>query len=158
MCSHSQLYGNSSNENSTTSFVLLTNHSIARKQLEIETLAFCVLSRMIGKQLVESCPRWMALLHEYWANALGDHPYITSAKGLGGWGQKMALFADVQYCIYEWYSGWVRKSPKICWRNIGMIPRQKSSSSFKHQRTKKTYDNYNNGKNRPQLGKASNVC
>ena len=43
----------------------LTNHSIVRKQLEIETLAFCVLSRMIGKQLVESCPRWMALLHEY---------------------------------------------------------------------------------------------
>ena len=29
-----------------------------------------------------------------------DHPYITSAKGLGGWVQKMAIFADVQYCIY----------------------------------------------------------
>ena len=29
-----------------------------------------------------------------------DHPYITSAKGLGGWGQKMAIFADVQYSIY----------------------------------------------------------
>ena len=55
----------SSNEDSITSFVFLTNHSKARKQLEIETLAFCVLSRMIGKQLVESCPRWMALLHEY---------------------------------------------------------------------------------------------
>ena len=26
-----------------------------------------------------------------------DHPYITSAKGLGGWGKKMAIFADVQY-------------------------------------------------------------
>ena len=29
-----------------------------------------------------------------------DHPYNTSAKGLGGWGRKMAIFDDVQYCIY----------------------------------------------------------
>ena len=28
---------------------------------------------------------------------LGDHPYITSAKELGGWVQKMAVFADVHY-------------------------------------------------------------
>ena len=28
------------------------------------------------------------------------HPYITSSKGVGGWVQKMAIFADVQYCIY----------------------------------------------------------
>ena len=26
---------------------------------------------------------------------LRDHPYIMSAKGLGGWVQKMAVFADV---------------------------------------------------------------
>ena len=26
-----------------------------------------------------------------------DHPYITSAKGLSGWVQKMAIFADLQY-------------------------------------------------------------
>jgi hypothetical protein len=25
------------------------------------------------------------------------HPYITSAKGLGGWGQKLVIFADIQY-------------------------------------------------------------
>ena len=37
-----------------------------------------------------------------------DHPYITSAKGLGWWGQKMAVFSDVQYCIYaDNHSGWV---------------------------------------------------
>ena len=29
-----------------------------------------------------------------------DHPYIPSANGLGGWVQKMAIFADVQYCVY----------------------------------------------------------
>ena len=29
-----------------------------------------------------------------------DHPYITSTKGLGGWGWKMVNFADIQYCIY----------------------------------------------------------
>ena len=51
-----------------------------------------------------------------------DHPYITSAKGLGGWGQKMSIFADVQYCIYANIVGGSEKSPKICWRNIGMIP------------------------------------
>lgn len=28
-----------------------------------------------------------------------NHPYVTSAKGLSGWGWKMAIFADVQYCI-----------------------------------------------------------
>ena len=27
-----------------------------------------------------------------------DHSYITSAKGLGEWVQKMEIFADVQYC------------------------------------------------------------
>ena len=31
---------------------------------------------------------------------LRDHPYITSAKRLGGWVKKIAVFADVQYCIY----------------------------------------------------------
>ena len=24
-----------------------------------------------------------------------------SAKGLGGWGQKIGIFADIQYCIYS---------------------------------------------------------
>ena len=31
---------------------------------------------------------------------LWDHPYITSAKALGGWVLEIAIFADVQYCIY----------------------------------------------------------
>ena len=45
-----------------------------------------------------------------------------SAKGLGGWVQKMAIFADVQYCIYaDIVGGWVRKSPKMCWRNIRIV-------------------------------------
>ena len=36
------------------------------------------------------------------------HFYIMSAKGLGGWVQKMAIFADVQYCIYaNIVGGWV---------------------------------------------------
>ena len=30
----------------------------------------------------------------------GTNPYITSAKGLGERIQKMARFADVQYCVY----------------------------------------------------------
>ena len=33
--------------------------------------------------------------------ALGTIPIIcTSAKELGGWGWKMNIFANVQYCIY----------------------------------------------------------
>ena len=32
--------------------------------------------------------------------SLGTIPYIMSARGLGGWVQKMAMLADVQYYIY----------------------------------------------------------
>jgi hypothetical protein len=34
------------------------------------------------------------------AAAVRDHPYITSAKRLGGWLWKMTIFADVHLCIY----------------------------------------------------------
>ena len=39
--------------------------------------------------------------------AVGDRPYITTAKGLGGWVQKAAIFEDVQYCIHadKWLGG-----------------------------------------------------
>ena len=44
-----------------------------------------------------------------------DHPYITLAKGLDGWGLRMAFFVDIQHCIYADIVGRsVRKSPKIC--------------------------------------------
>ena len=41
--------------------------------------------------------------------------------------RKITIFADVQYYLC-WLraSGWVRKSPKMCWRNIGMVPYQKA--------------------------------
>ena len=29
-----------------------------------------------------------------------DHPFNTSSKGLGKWVLKIAIFDDVQYCIY----------------------------------------------------------
>ena len=48
---------------------------------------------------------------------IGDHPYITSAYGLGGLVQKKATFADVQCCIYadiDLVNGWVQKSPNMC--------------------------------------------
>ena len=47
--------------------------------------------------------------------AVGDRPYITTAKGwMGGWVQKVAIFVDVHYCIYadKWVGGWVRKKCK----------------------------------------------
>ena len=47
-------------------------------------------------------------------SCIRDHSYITSAKGLGGWVQKMAIFADEQYCIYaDIEVGWVRKKSKL---------------------------------------------
>ena len=53
------------------------------------------------------------LLHSFCKR---DHPYITSAKGLGGWSRKIAIFADVQYCINyaDIVDGWVRKSQNMC--------------------------------------------
>jgi hypothetical protein len=41
-----------------------------------------------------------------------DHPYITSANGLGGWVRKMAIFAAVQYYIYA-NVGWMGESEKV---------------------------------------------
>ena len=47
---------------------------------------------------------------------LKDHLIITSATGLGEFARNMAIFAEVQYCIYDdivaWVGGWVRKSTK----------------------------------------------
>ena len=42
-----------------------------------------------------------------------DHPYIMIAKGLVGWVQRMAVFADVHYCIYaDIVFGWLQKRSK----------------------------------------------
>ena len=41
-----------------------------------------------------------------------DHPFITSQKGLGGWVQKMAVFADVLYYIYADIVGESERVPK----------------------------------------------
>ena len=38
-------------------------------------------------------------------------------------GLEEASFAKIPYCIYvEILGGWVRKSPKLYWRNIWMVP------------------------------------
>ena len=39
------------------------------------------------------------LQKRYLIKSLRDHPYITSAKGLGGV-RKLAIFPDVQYHLY----------------------------------------------------------
>ncbi len=47
-----------------------------------------------------------------------DHPYITSAKGLGGSAWEMVIFADVYYCIYADTVGGsekVQKYAEIVW-------------------------------------------
>ena len=40
-------------------------------------------------------------------NKFWNHPYITSAKGLGRWVQIMSIFADVRYFIYANIEGWL---------------------------------------------------
>ena len=47
-----------------------------------------------------------------WLCSLRDHSYITSAKGLGTWVQKMTISAEVQY--YFMLGGWIQKGPKMC--------------------------------------------
>ena len=41
-----------------------------------------------------------------------DHLYNMLAKGLGGWVQKMTIFANVQYCIYADIVGGFEKVQK----------------------------------------------
>ena len=36
----------------------------------------------------------------------------------------MAIFTDVIYA--DIVGGWVRKSPKLCWRNLWMVPKDDS--------------------------------
>ena len=52
---------------------------------------------------------------------LEDHPFIKSSKGLGGWVWKWQFFLPFS-TVFMLTCGWVRKSPKMCWRNIGMDP------------------------------------
>ena len=43
----------------------------------------------------------------------------------------MAIFANVQYFMYaDIVGGWVEKSPKICWHNIGMVQRLNSQLQY----------------------------
>jgi hypothetical protein len=41
-----------------------------------------------------------------------DHPYITSAKRLGGWDHIKVIFADVHYFIYADIVGGSKKVQK----------------------------------------------
>ena len=54
---------------------------------------------------------------------LGPHLYYVRKRDWVGGVRKMAIFSDVQYCICADKVGrWGLKRPKICWRNIGMVP------------------------------------
>ena len=84
-------------------------------------------------------------------NAFGDHPYITSAEGVVGGFKNKSSFCWRSLLYYCWHtlilfynqrfilathnikrlvgpllikqSGWVgQKMPKMCWRNIWMVP------------------------------------
>ena len=56
--------------------------------------------------------------------AKGTILILRQQKDWVGGLKKKAIFADVQYCFYPHIvGGWVWKSPKMCWRNIGMVPK-----------------------------------
>ena len=42
-----------------------------------------------------------------------NRPSITSSNGLVGWVQKMAISADVEYCIYADFVGRSEKSQNV---------------------------------------------
>ena len=68
------------------------------------------------------CLTWRMLLQKRFPSycvALGIILIIRQTKELVG--SNMIFLADVQYCIYADLLGrWVRKGPKISWRNIWM--------------------------------------
>ena len=59
-----------------------------------------------------------------WRKPIGTIPILlTSAKGLGGWGQKNDHFCWRSVLFILTQGRWVgQKEPKMCWRNIGMVP------------------------------------
>ena len=59
------------------------------------------------------CPYRLSPVSTYLSTLVKDHPYTTSAKGLGGWVQKMANFTDVEYCIYAYIVGGSEKVTKM---------------------------------------------
>ena len=57
------------------------------------------------------------------SNVLRDHPYIASAKSLGRWVQRMAVFVEVHYCIYvDIVGGWASG----CW--VGRLEQAQKSA------------------------------
>ena len=67
------------------SYSMLPRRSCKKKQKYLKR--WKKLTNMIGDDKPSNVQVW-------------DHPYITSVKGVGGWGRKMVNFADIQYCIY----------------------------------------------------------
>ena len=62
-----------------------------------------------------------------------EHPQFTSAKWLGGWGQKNDNFCWRSVLFMLMQGG--QKEPKMCWRNTGMVPN--NSSKFREDVTRK---------------------
>ena len=58
-----------------------------RGEVQIKALFQTFIFYKIGQPNLafSRCPRY-----------IGDHPYITSARGLGGWVENLAIFADFQ--------------------------------------------------------------
>ena len=89
--------------------------------------------------IIHSCYYMWRWVRSLWEDGSGmkisrnfksNHPYITSAKELGGWGQKNDNFCwrSVLFMLT-----WVRESQKMCWRNIGMVPKIMSDPAYFHQ-------------------------
>ena len=53
----------------------------------------------------------------------GTIPILRQQRDCVGGVRKLAIFTDVQYYLcWHRVGRWVKKSPKMCWRNIGMVP------------------------------------
>ena len=75
------------------------------------TLPFPTKARGTMKKVSKTVTEWY-----------GTIPILRQQQGLTGWGQKMAIFADIHYYLcWRRVYGWARKSLKMCWRSM-MVP------------------------------------
>ena len=79
------------------SLATTTPYSMSWRQMWISIWIFPSANYLLG--FLQTCTQ-IIQSHNFYLQSNWEHPCITSAKGLGGWLQKMAIFADIQYCIY----------------------------------------------------------
>ena len=78
----------------------------------------------------------MSTIPQAWQNdvLVAKEPYLYYISKKTGWvGLENGYFcwhSELNLCWYTIVGRWVRKSPKICWHNIRMVPKVAANLSF----------------------------